>query len=184
MVVVEGRNFRNCLRPTWGENPVDAIQRQQTATFIESQLLACDSVERLQYQRMRNSMTGPTILLVEDNRLLRWWMTSSLQYEGWKVTAPQSAQEAVEIAGSRPFDVVITDWRLAEGNLGCEILARVRQRFPRTLAILISAEADSEFANQARACGFDLVIEKPFPVAEIVGAVHHLTQGLPARVAC
>jgi len=129
-------------------------------------------------------MTGPTILLVEDNRLLRWWMTSSLQREGWKVAAPQSSQEAVEMAGSRPFDVVITDWRLAEGHRGCEILARVRQKFPQTLAILISAEAGGEFSKQARACGFDLVIEKPFAVAEIVGAVHHLAGELPAKVAC
>jgi two-component system OmpR family response regulator len=129
-------------------------------------------------------MTGPTILLVEDNRLLRWWMTCSLQYEGWVVSAPQSPNEAIALAGAKSFDVVITDWRLPEGHFGCEILARVREKSPRTLAILISAESGGEFTDQARACGFDLVIEKPFPVAEIVGAVHHLTGRLPAKAVC
>ena len=129
-------------------------------------------------------MTGPTILLVEDNQLLRWWMTSSLQREGWVVSAPQSPDGAIALAGAKSFDVVITDWRLPEGHFGCEILTRVREKSPRTLAILISAESGGEFTDQARACGFDLVIEKPFPVAEIVGAVHHLTGRFPAKAVC
>jgi DNA-binding response OmpR family regulator len=129
-------------------------------------------------------MTGPTILLVEDNYLLRWWMTSSLQREGWVVSAPQSPDEAIALAGAKSFDVVITDWRLPEGHLGCEILTRVREKSPRTLAILISAESGGEFTDQARACGFDLVIEKPFPVAEIIGAVHTLAGRLPAKAVC
>jgi len=126
-------------------------------------------------------MAGPTILLVEDNQLLRWWMTNSLQSEGCAVSAPQSAEEGIELAGAKSFNVVITDWRLPEGHLGGEILARVREKFPETLAILISAESGGEFRHQARACGFDLVIEKPFPVAEIVGAVHQLAGRLRQR---
>ena len=129
-------------------------------------------------------MTGPTILLVEDNQLLRWWMTSSLQREGWVVSAPQSPDEAIALAAAKSFDVVITDWRLPEGHFGCGILARVREKSPRTLAILISAESGGEFTDQARACGFDLVIEKPFPVAEIIGAVHTLAGRLPAKAVC
>ena len=129
-------------------------------------------------------MSHPIILLVEDNRLLRWWLTSSLQREGWAVSAPQSPEEAMTLAGAKSFDVVITDWRLPEGHFGCEILERVRQKHPATMAILISAESGGEFTDQARACGFDLIIEKPFPVAEILGAVHRLTERIPARAAC
>ncbi len=117
-----------------------------------------------------------SILLVEDNQLLRWWMTSSLEREGFRVTAPQSVDEAMSLAASVPYDVLITDWRLAQGHDGLEILARVRERFPGTLAILISAEAGAQLSDSARANGFDLVIEKPFPLAEIVGAIQLVTQ--------
>ncbi len=119
-------------------------------------------------------MIGLSVLLVEDNQLLRWWMTSSLQREGCSVEAPKSVDEAIRIAGGSPFDVLITDWRLAEGHDGFEVLARVREKHPETLAILISAEAGADLADLARTNGFNLVIEKPFPVAEIVGAVHNL----------
>ena len=126
-------------------------------------------------------MSAPTILLVEDNQLLRWWMTSSLQRDGWLVSSPQTAEEALTLASSQSFAVVITDWRLSEGHLGCEILSRVRESSPATVAILISAEAGSAFKDQACARGFDLVIEKPFPLAEILGAVHHLAGRMPAK---
>lgn len=125
----------------------------------------------------------PTVLLVEDNSLLRWWMTSSLQSEGFHVAAPPTVEEAIDLAGAATFDVLITDWRLAEGHDGLEVLNCARQKAPRTLAVLISAEAGAEFSERAREKGFDLVIEKPFPVAEIVGAVRGLAGRMLPRMA-
>ncbi len=115
-----------------------------------------------------------SVLLVEDNQLLRWWMSCCLQREGFVVVAPTSVEEAMSAASKAPYEVLITDWRLAEDHNGFEVLARVREKSPSALAILISAEASSELPERARALGFDLIIEKPFPVAEIVGAVRNL----------
>jgi DNA-binding response OmpR family regulator len=119
----------------------------------------------------------PNVLLVEDNSLLRWWMASSLSSEGYRIAAPESVEEALNLAGASPFDVLITDWRLAEGHDGLEILKLARRKDPATVAVLVSAEAD--FTERAKGLGFDLVIEKPFGVADIVAAVrdvagHHL----------
>lgn len=118
-------------------------------------------------------MRSISILLVEDNQLLRWWMASSLQRDGCHVTAPKSVEEALACAEAS-FDLLITDWRLADGHTGLEILQRARAAHPGILTVLVSAEADVELAARARASGFDIVIEKPFPAAEIVGAVHSL----------
>ncbi len=123
-----------------------------------------------------------SVLLVEDNQLLRWWLTNSLEGEGYCVVAPETVDEAISMAGVTPFDALITDWRLTQGHDGLEILNRVRERFPGTLAILISAEADAQLSAQAQAGGFDLVIEKPFPVAEIVGAVKRLSEHVRPEV--
>ncbi len=125
----------------------------------------------------------PSILLVEDNPLLRWCMSSSLQRDGCRVTAPESVGEAISLAAHSCFDVLITDWRLAQGHCGSEILSYAREKFPETLAILISAEAGAELSDRARARGFDLVIEKPCPAVEIVGAVHDLVRRDRSKVA-
>lgn len=123
-----------------------------------------------------------SVLLVEDNRLLRWWMTMSLQREGFRVVAPETVDEAISIASVTTFDTLITDWRLAQGRDGLEILNRVRERFPGTLAILISAEADAELSARAQAGGFHRVIKKPFSAAEIVGAVKRLSESVHSEV--
>lgn len=114
------------------------------------------------------------VLLVEDNQLLRWWMVSNLQREGFSVLAPPSVEEAMSMAASTPVHVLITDWRLAHGHKGSEVLTLVRRKSPLALAILISAEAGAELSDHARANGFDIVIQKPFPLAEIVDSVHRL----------
>ena len=115
-------------------------------------------------------MSAPRVLLVEDNRLLRWWMASSLESGGFAVLAPESSDEALKMAGTWPVDLLVTDWRLGDGPDGFEVLAHARLFSPGLFAVLISAEADEGLAEHARAAGFNVVIRKPFPVAEIVAA--------------
>ncbi len=122
------------------------------------------------------------VLLVEDKRLLRWWMTSCLERAGFEVLSTETLDEATQMASSDHLDLLITDWRLADGHTGSEVLARIREKHPRALAILVSAEAGTELAGRALAQGFHLVVEKPCPVAEIIGAVHKLALGPRSEV--
>jgi CheY-like chemotaxis protein len=134
-------------------------------------------------------MESPKVLLVEDNRLLRWWMTSSLEHAGFEVTAPETFSEALQICDTSALEMVVTDWHLrpassageGEQGDGFKVLAHARSTSPEVFAVLISAEADAELAAAARAAGFDVVIQKPFPVAEIVGAVHAYQQKSQGR---
>ncbi len=121
-------------------------------------------------------MPHPKILLVEDNLLMRWWMLSTLEHEGFWVVAPANVDEAFRVAVTMPFDILITDWRLPDGYDGIQVLSEVRNHSPEIVAVMISAEADSELTDRALQAGFDRVIAKPFPVMEILGAVQHLSR--------
>lgn len=120
-------------------------------------------------------MTKPRVLLVEDNRLLRWCVSKELDRSGCAVLAAATVDEALQLAPGLPVNVLITDCRLAEGHDGFEVLARVRERYPQISSILISAEANPQLASKARNAGFNYVIEKPCPVEEIVGVIRALT---------
>ena len=120
-------------------------------------------------------MKSPRVLLVEDNRLLRWCVCSELHRGGCAVVAPETVDEVMRLDPAQTVNVLVTDCRLADGHNGFEVLACVRERYPEICAILISAEADPQLAVRARKAGFDVVIEKPCRVAEIVGAVRALT---------
>lgn len=126
-------------------------------------------------------MDRPRVLLVEDNRLLRWWMARSLERNGFVVFAPDPPLKALALARECAIDLLVTDWHLGEGLDGFEMLAHVRRNSPRVYGILISAEADENLARLARKAGFDAVIRKPFPIAEIVGAARNFTQGRGPR---
>jgi CheY-like chemotaxis protein len=119
-------------------------------------------------------MKSPSVLLVEDNRLLRWCVCSELHRGGCAVVASETVDEVLRLDPSQPMNVLVTDCRLADGHDGFEVLATVRERYPQICAILISAEADPQLALRARNAGFDVVIEKPCRVSEIVGAVRTL----------
>ena len=127
-------------------------------------------------------MKSPRVLLVEDNRLLRWCVCSELHRGGCAVVAHETVDEVMRLDPAQPVNVLVTDCRLADGHNGFEVLACVRERYPQICAILISAEADPQLAMRARSAGFDVVIEKPCRVAEIVGAVRALTSGTSAEM--
>ncbi|MBZ5667680.1 MAG: response regulator [Acidobacteriia bacterium] len=116
-------------------------------------------------------MERSKILLIEDNRLVRWWMSKCLTREGFQVVAPPSVDEALRLAATNRFDVLVSDWRLPDGQDGFKVLTAVRQAFPRIISILISAEADAELTERALGAGFDRVIPKPMEVSQIVEAI-------------
>lgn len=126
---------------------------------------------------------NPKLLLVEDNRLLRWWMTSSLTQEGFEVTALESLDEFRSTPPEDHFDVLVTDWRLADGYKGTDVLRLARERYPQIIAVLMSAEAGEQLAAEARREGFDLVLQKPVPSADMVAAVYSVTARHAAGVA-
>ena len=121
-------------------------------------------------------MRETTVLLVEDNSLLRRWISTSLEAHGFRVMAPDSVTEALRLATIYPFDVVVTDWRLPNGYDGFEVLAHVRKNLPQVLSVLISADFDTQLAERARAAGFNTVLQKPFPPWKISDAIYSLLE--------
>lgn len=125
-------------------------------------------------------MNRSKVLLVEDNRLLRWWLMIDLYDAGYFVAGPDTIEEAIHWAGSMSFEVLITDWRLPVGHDGFEMLERVRAKSPDILPILMSAEVDDELAQQAHEIGFRCVLTKPFSPGQLLEALRTVTQGAAA----
>ena len=111
------------------------------------------------------------VLLIEDNQLLRWWMTRSLAQEGLEVVAPPTVEQGLRLGTTHPFDILVTDWQLADGHDGFQVLAAVRRSFPNTVSILISAIVDPELRRRGMLAGFDRIIQKPLQVKDITAAI-------------
>ncbi len=67
------------------------------------------------------------LLIVDDEKNIRQSLTHFLTGCGHEVSAAESSREALElIADGQEFDLVLSDWRMAEMN-GLELLRAIKE---------------------------------------------------------
>jgi len=106
------------------------------------------------------------ILVADDERSMREFLEILLSKEGHEVILAESAPKAIELAGARDPDLVITDLRLGQTS-GLDVLSAVKSRRSDVEVIMITAYATAENAIQAMKLGAYDYIVKPFKVDEL-----------------
>jgi len=106
------------------------------------------------------------ILIVDDEHSMREFLSIILQKEGHTVVTASNGSTALEYLASDTFDIVLTDIRMP-GISGLDILKQIREHYPDTITIMITAYASTETAIEAMKQGAYDYIAKPFKVEEI-----------------
>ena len=121
-------------------------------------------------------LTGTeTILLVEDNELVRRLIAEVLTSHGYTVTTAGCADEALELATAwrGPLDLIISDVMLP-GESGPALVARLQRLHPDTKTLYTSGYAPSLAGERG---GFDAdqpFLAKPFTAAELASLVRRV----------
>lgn len=119
---------------------------------------------------------GPTdehprvVLLIEDDEAVRRSLQLLLHWRGYDVRSFASAGPVLDGDGVGNIDVLVTDYRLPDGD-GIGVLRALRRSGWSGKAILITAFPSTTLTESARATGFDAVLEKPLRQHELVGAL-------------
>jgi CheY-like chemotaxis protein len=108
-----------------------------------------------------------TVLIADDNDLIRDAIRSYLQRADYEVLAGASVADALAVAVGHPgpVDVLITDLVMPDGD-GFELATRLVERYP-SLRVLFT----SGYANMGWTGAF---LAKPFTAAELAGALKGL----------
>ncbi len=115
----------------------------------------------------------PSVLVVDDEALIRWSLAEVLGERGYIVTEAGDARMAVAAIenADEPFDVVLLDYRLPD-SADLRLLERVRHLAPSSQVIMITAHNSPELAQGAAALGAYRVISKPFEVESLAALVN------------
>jgi DNA-binding NtrC family response regulator len=123
---------------------------------------------------MSEEFRNRRVLVVDDEALIRWSLTQTLEDLGFDVQQASTGSDALARIRSADFDVVLLDFRLPDSN-DLNLLMQVRELSPESSVILMTAFSTPEVAQGALAAGALRVVNKPFEMSDMA---HYVTEAL------
>src|SRR3954447_22611977 len=114
-------------------------------------------------------MPKATILVVDDEALIRWSLTERLKSEGYQVLEADTGRTAMEKL-AEGVDLVLLDYRLPDTD-GVTILRKIKEFDQDVLVILLTAYATVETAVEAMKLGAYHFANKPFNLDDVAATV-------------
>jgi DNA-binding NtrC family response regulator len=111
-----------------------------------------------------------TILVVDDEPLIRWAVREALESAGYAVVEAGSAREALASLAAAAADVVLLDLKLPDSD-DLSLLRRVRAASPGCRVIMMTAHGTPEILAEALHAGAFRTVAKPFDLGQVVGLV-------------
>ena len=114
-----------------------------------------------------------TILIIDDEEIIRVLLRSALEAEGYEVTEAANGREGLELYRQRPTNLVITDIVMPELN-GLDMLLELTREFLHAKVIAISgAGEEKNVLDVAKLLGARQTLQKPFSIPHLLGAVRY-----------
>ena len=111
-------------------------------------------------------MRNATVLVVDDEPLIRWSLVNRLKEEGYRAVEAGTASDAVALQ-REGVDLILLDYALPDAN-GLEVLKQVKQNDPDILVIMLTANTEVGTAVSAMKQGAFHYANKPFDLDEIM----------------
>lgn len=115
------------------------------------------------------------ILIVDDEPTIRETLSVILKEEGYQTDIADNGLTALERAKEQDYDLIITDLKMPHMD-GLELLRHVRENFPGTSVILITAYGTMESAIQALRLGAYDFILKPIDFDDVLLRIGRLME--------
>jgi signal transduction histidine kinase len=139
-VVGKGSTFR-LLSPTCEKPQHKPIESAVQSSFIKP-------------------LSGLSILVIDDDQEIRCAVQMVLELNGCLVLSAKNISEALQLCGFTPPDIVIADYRLAEGENGLEALHLLKTRFGQIKGLVLTGDTGPERLREVAESGYP-ILHKP-----------------------
>lgn len=109
---------------------------------------------------------GISILIVDDEEMLRELLAKILRKEGYEIDTACDGETAQEKLRQKKYDLMISDVKMPRMN-GFELLKIAKNEFPELGVIMMTGYGDSYTVKDALLLGADEYITKPFKSFEV-----------------
>lgn len=101
------------------------------------------------------------VLSVDDNKVNRLVVQGFLKPTGWEVDDAVNGLDAISMAETGAYDVILMDWQLPDVD-GIEATRRIRMFAPSKLPIIgLTANATPDVIKRGTEAGMNMVLQKP-----------------------
>jgi CheY-like chemotaxis protein len=119
-----------------------------------------------------------TIMVVEDDALVRNFVTAQLQSLGYRTVAAATGPAAMAIIeDSQPFDLLFTDVIMPGGMTGRQLADEVSKRRPGIKVLYTSGYTDNAIVHQGRLDPGVLLLTKPYRKSQLASMIRRALQG-------
>jgi DNA-binding NtrC family response regulator len=124
-------------------------------------------------------MRPSTILVVDDEQLIRWSLAERLRSDGHDVVEAATGHDALEKT-REGVDLVLLDYRLPDMD-GVSVLRQIKEYDPDILVILLTAYATVDTAVEAMKIGAYHFANKPFNLDDVSALVERALETTQLR---
>jgi len=110
------------------------------------------------------------ILIVDDEKNLRWSLRIALEEQLHDVEEAPSGEDCLEVLRAQSMDLVFLDVRLP-GRDGMDILQEIRRTHADTIVVMMSAYGEDESPSEALRMGAYYFLRKPFELKDVIALV-------------
>ncbi|TAK51071.1 MAG: sigma-54-dependent Fis family transcriptional regulator [Bacteroidetes bacterium] len=111
-------------------------------------------------------MRGETILIVDDEKLIRWSLKHELSNEGFSILEAENIARGIELLKEHDPDLMILDQKLPDG-VGVDMLGEIKKGKWVLPVIMVTAYDKSDVAVQAMKLGAFDYVTKPVNIEEL-----------------
>ena len=154
---------------------VDKTLRKQIENIKRQKMASKKVVSLTDFRELKKSIDSRTILVVDDDEVMRAALKRILEQEGYKIIMAEDGLELSKVLESTRLDMILLDVNLPWVD-GLELTSLIKDHhsLKHVPLILVSARKTKEDVERGFEAGCNDYITKPFDVDHITGVINQL----------